>query len=311
MNVCKSVKELVGNTPMLECENYTSTKELSAKLVVKLEGMNPAGSAKDRVALMMISDAEKKGLLKKGSCIIEPTSGNTGIGLAAIGARCGYRVILTMPDTMSVERQMLIRAYGAQIVLTEGAKGMSGAIEKANELAASIPNSFVAGQFENPSNPRAHYLTTGPEIWQATDGSIDIFVASVGTGGTITGVGKYLKEKNSNIKIVAVEPEDSAVLSGGKAGTHKIQGIGAGFVPENLDTGIYDEVVTASHLDAYKEAREFAKKEGILVGISSGAVLAAACKVAGRKENTGKTVVALLTDSGERYLSTPMFCDEK
>ncbi|MBP3580099.1 MAG: cysteine synthase A [Clostridia bacterium] len=311
MNVCKSVKELVGNTPMLECENYASTRELCAKLVVKLEGMNPAGSAKDRVALMMIADAEEKGLLKKGSCIIEPTSGNTGIGLAAIGARCGYRVILTMPDTMSVERQMLIRAYGAQIVLTEGAKGMSGAIEKANELAASIPNSFVAGQFENPSNPRAHYLTTGPEIWNGTDGSIDVFVASVGTGGTITGVGKYLKEKKSNIKVVAVEPEDSPVLSGGKAGAHKIQGIGAGFVPKNLDTEIYDEVVTASHLDAYKEAREFAKKEGILVGISSGAVLAAACKVASRKENAGKTVVALLTDSGERYLSTPLFCDEK
>lgn len=311
MKVCKSVKELVGNTPMLLCENYAQSMGLCANLVVKLEGMNPAGSAKDRVALQMIADAEEKGILKEGSCIIEPTSGNTGIGLAAIGARCGYRVILTMPDTMSVERQMLIRAYGAEIVLTEGAKGMSGAIEKANELAKEIPDSFVAGQFENPSNPKAHYLTTGPEIWQQTDGNVDVFVASVGTGGTISGTGKYLKERKKDIKIVAVEPKDSPVLSGGKPSPHKIQGIGAGFVPKNLDTEIYDEIITADHNDAYVHAREFAKKEGILVGISSGAVLDAACKIAKRPENKGKTVVALLTDSGERYLSTPLFCDEK
>ena len=311
MSICKSVKELVGNTPMLECENYAKSMGLCARLIVKLEGMNPAGSAKDRVALRMIIDAEEKGLLKEGSCIIEPTSGNTGIGLAAIGARCGYRVILTMPDTMSVERQMLIKAYGAEIVLTQGARGMAGAIEKAKELSEKIPDSFVACQFENPSNPKAHYLTTAPEIWKQTNGDIDIFVASVGTGGTISGTGKYLREQKSDVKIVAVEPKDSPVLSGGKAAPHKIQGIGAGFVPGNLDTSIYDEVITADHNDAYKHARMFAKKEGILVGISSGAVLDAACKIASRPENKGKTVVALLTDSGERYLSTPLFAEEK
>lgn len=311
MKIYKSVDELVGKTPMLECESLGKRLGLCAKLVVKLEGMNPAGSAKDRVARQMILDAEEKGLLKKGSCIIEPTSGNTGIGLAAMGVSRGYRVILTMPDTMSVERQMLIRAYGAEIVLTDGKLGMTGAINKANELAAEIEDSFVAGQFDNPSNPKAHYLTTGPEIWEDTDGKVDIFVASVGTGGTISGTGKYLKEKNPLVKIVAVEPKDSPVLSQGKAGAHKIQGIGAGFVPKNLDTAIYDEIITADHEDAYKMAREFAKNQGVLVGISSGAVLDAACKVASRKENEGKTVVALLTDSGERYLSTPLFEDEK
>ncbi len=311
MNICKSVSELVGRTPLLECENFSKAMGLCARLVVKLEGMNPAGSAKDRVALQMIQDAEEKGFLKKGSCIIEPTSGNTGIGLAAIGAGRGYRVILTMPDTMSVERQMLIRAYGAEIVLTDGKLGMTGAIEKANELSKEIEGSFVAGQFDNPSNPKAHYLTTGPEIWEDTDGTVDVFVASVGTGGTISGTGKYLKEKNENVKVVAVEPKDSPVLSGGEAGPHKIQGIGAGFVPKNLDTAVYDEIITADHEDAYKMAREFAKKEGVLVGISSGAVLDAACKIAAREENKGKTVVALLTDSGERYLSTPLFDGEK
>ena len=311
MKIYKSVAELVGNTPLVECTNFSKMNNLSARLIVKLEGMNPAGSAKDRVALRMILDAEEKGLLKKGGCIIEPTSGNTGIGLAAIGISRGYRVILTMPDTMSVERQMLIRAYGAQIVLTDGAKGMSGAIEKANELAKEIEGSFVAGQFENPSNPNAHYLTTGPEIWNDTDGEVDIFVASIGTGGTISGTGKYLKEKKSSITIVGVEPEDSAVLSGGKAGPHKIQGIGAGFVPKNLDTGIYDEIFAANYNDACKAARNFAKQEGILVGISSGAVLDAAVKTAQKAENKGKTIVALLTDSGERYLSTPLFGDEK
>ena len=311
MKICKSVSELVGRTPLLECENFSKAMGLCARLVVKLEGMNPAGSAKDRVALQMIQDAEEKGFLKKGSCIIEPTSGNTGIGLAAIGAGRGYRVILTMPDTMSVERQMLIRAYGAEIVLTDGKLGMTGAIEKANELSKEIEGSFVAGQFDNPSNPKAHYLTTGPEIWEDTDGTVDVFVASVGTGGTISGTGNYLKEKNENVKVVAVEPKDSPVLSGGEAGPHKIQGIGAGFVPKNLDTAVYDEIITADHEDAYKMAREFAKKEGVLVGISSGAVLDAACKIAAREENKGKTVVALLTDSGERYLSTPLFDGEK
>lgn len=311
MKIYKSMAELVGNTPLLECENFSRKLGLCAKLVVKLEGMNPAGSAKDRVALQMILDAEEKGLLKKGSCIIEPTSGNTGIGLAAIGVCRGYRVILTMPDTMSVERQMLIRAYGAEIVLTDGKLGMTGAIEKANELSREIDGSFVAGQFDNPSNPKAHYLTTGPEIWEDTDGNVDIFVASVGTGGTISGTGKFLKEKNASIKVVAVEPKDSPVLSGGAAGPHKIQGIGAGFVPKNLDTDVYDEIITADHEDAYTMAREFAKTEGMLVGISSGAVLDAACRVARREENKGKTVVALLTDSGERYLSTPLFGDEK
>ncbi len=311
MKIYKSVDELVGRTPLLECESFAKERKLCAKLLVKLEGMNPAGSAKDRVAKQMIADAEEKGLLKKGSCIIEPTSGNTGIGLASIGVSRGYRVILTMPDTMSVERQMLIRAYGAEIVLTDGKLGMAGAIEKANELAKEIEGSFVAGQFDNSSNPKVHYLTTGPEIWEDTDGKVDIFVASVGTGGTISGTGKYLKEQNAYVKVVAVEPKDSPVLSGGKAGPHKIQGIGAGFVPKNLDTAVYDEIITADHEDAYKRAREFARTEGLLVGISSGAVLDAACKVASRKENEGKTVVALLTDSGERYLSTPLFDCEK
>ena len=307
MNIYRNVSELVGNTPLVEVSNYAKENEAGAVILCKLEGKNPAGSAKDRVARQMIEAAEKDGTLKKGATIIEPTSGNTGIGLASIAASKGYKVILTMPDTMSVERIKLIRAYGAEVVLTDGKKGMNGAIERATELLSEIPGSILAGQFTNPENPNAHYLTTGPEIWRDTDGKVDIFVAGVGTGGTVTGVGKYLKEQNKEVKIVAVEPEQSPYLSKGVAGSHKLQGIGAGFVPEILDTKIYDEIVTVHHDDAYKASRCLAKKEGILVGISSGAALYAATELAKRGENKGKTIVVLLPDIGDRYLSTELF----
>ena len=300
--VVNSVTELIGNTPILKLNKY-SDKNIFAKL----EYLNPAGSAKDRVALAMIEDAEKKGLLKPGATIIEPTSGNTGIGLALVAVAKGYNAILTLPDTMSVERRKLLAAYGAQLVLTDGAKGMNGAIEKAKELSNEIPNSFVAGQFDNPANPMAHKETTGPEIWRQMDGKVDIFVATVGTGGTITGTGEYLKEQNPNIQIIAVEPTGSPVLSGGQAGKHGIQGIGAGFVPSILNTEIYNEVITVSEEESYEEGRRFAKTEGILLGISSGAALKAASVVAGRPENKGKNIVVLLPDSGDRYLSTPLY----
>lgn len=309
MKIYKQITELIGNTPLLELVNFEKKNELSATLLAKLEYFNPAGSVKDRVAIKMIEDAEEKGLLKKGSVIIEPTSGNTGIGLASAAASRGYEVILTMPETMSVERRNLLKAYGAKIVLTNGSDGMAGAIAKAEEIAKEMPNSFVAGQFVNPANPKAHIDTTGPEIWNDTDGKVDIFVAGVGTGGTITGVGKYLKEKNPEIKIVAVEPVDSPVLSEGRAGAHGIQGIGAGFVPETLDTKIYDEVIKVSLEDAYKTGKEIARCEGMLVGISSGAAAYAASILAKRIENKGKVIVALLPDTGDRYLSTPMFED--
>lgn len=305
--VYEGVIGLIGNTPLVEVKNIEKEKKLQARLLVKLEYFNPAGSAKDRVAKRIIEDAEEKGILKEGSVIIEPTSGNTGIGLASIAAVKGYRVILTMPETMSVERRNILKAYGAELVLTDGAKGMPGAIEKAEELVREIPNSFLAGQFVNPSNPAAHRAGTGPEIWQDTDGEVDIFVAGVGTGGTLTGVGEYLKEKNPNIKIVAMEPADSPVLSQGKSGPHKIQGIGAGFVPEVLNTDIYDEIITIESDDAFAAAKLLAKKEGVLVGISSGAALHAAMLLAERPENAGKTIVALLPDSGDRYYSTPLF----
>ena len=309
MNINKSIVDLVGKTPLLELTNYEKDNNLNATILAKLEYFNPAGSVKDRVANEMIKDAEEKGLLKEGSVIIEPTSGNTGIGLSAIGISKGYRVIITMPETMSIERRNLIAAYGAEIVLTEGAKGMKGAIEKAKELAQTIPNSFIAGQFTNKANPQAHFKTTGPEIWEDTDGLVDIFVAGIGTGGTITGVGQYLKSKNPNIKIIAVEPASSPVLSKGVAGPHKIQGIGAGFVPDVLNTNIYDEIITIENEDAFSTGKEIARKEGILVGISSGAALKAATIVASRKENEGKTIVVLLPDTGDRYLSTPLFKD--
>lgn len=309
MNINKSIVDLVGKTPLLELTNYEKDNNLKATILAKLEYFNPAGSVKDRVANEMIRDAEEKGLLKEGSVIIEPTSGNTGIGLSAIGISKGYRVIITMPETMSIERRNLIAAYGAEIVLTEGSKGMKGAIEKAKELAATIPNSFIAGQFTNMANPQAHFKTTGPEIWEDTDGLVDIFVAGVGTGGTVTGVGQYLKSKNPNIKIIAVEPASSPVLSKGVAGPHKIQGIGAGFVPDVLNTSIYDEIITIENEDAFSTGKEIARKEGILVGISSGAALKAASIVASRKENEGKTIVVLLPDTGDRYLSTPLFKD--
>ncbi len=299
--------EMIGNTPLLEPTNYARANGLRARLLVKLEFLNPAGSVKDRVAFSMITEAEKSGKLKAGATIIEPTSGNTGIGLAAVGASKGYRVILTMPDTMSVERQKLIQAYGAEIVLTDGKKGMRGAIEKANELVAEIPHAVLAGQFANPANPHAHYVTTGPEIWRDTDGTVDVFVAGVGTGGTISGVGKYLKEQNPAVRVVAVEPSDSPVLSGGSAGAHGIQGIGAGFVPDVLDTGVYDTVMAATTENAYAAARELARTEGILVGISSGAALWAAVELARMPENDGKVIVALLPDTGDRYLSTRLF----
>ncbi len=307
MNIYHSVYELVGKTPLLELINLEKEYNLKAKIFAKLESFNPAGSAKDRVALSMIKDAEEKGLLKEGSVIIEPTSGNTGVGLACFASVKGYKVILTMPDTMSVERRNLLKAYGAELYLTEGAKGMAGAIEKANELAAKIPGSFIPSQFENPANPDAHYKTTGPEIYEDTDGNVDIFVACVGTGGTLSGTGRYLKEKNSDIKVIAVEPFDSPLLSGGKAGPHKIQGIGANFIPDTLDKDIYDEIITVKSDDAFAMGRFLATKEGILSGISSGAALSAALTLASKEENNGKNIVVLLPDTGERYLSSEMF----
>ena len=307
--VYKSALELIGKTPLVEVTNIEKELGLEAKVLVKLEYLNPAGSVKDRIAKHMIEVAEEKGLLKPGSVIIEPTSGNTGIGLAAIAAAKGYRTILTMPETMSVERRNILKAYGAEIVLTEGAKGMKGAIAKADELAKEIPNSFIPGQFVNPANPEMHFRTTGPEIWGDTDGQVDYFTAGVGTGGTVTGVGKFLKSKNPNVKVAAIEPSDSPVLSQGKAGSHKIQGIGAGFVPDTLDTSVYDEVMPITNEDAFATAKLLAKKEGILVGISSGASLYAAIQIAKRPEAKGKTIVALLPDSGDRYYSTPLFAE--
>ena len=304
-----NITELIGGTPLLELKNYDASKNLNAKILAKLEYFNPAGSVKDRIAKSMIEDAEAKGLLKEGSVIIEPTSGNTGIGIASVGTSKGYRVIIVMPETMSVERRNLIKAYGAEIVLTEGANGMKGAIEKASELAKTIENSFIPSQFTNSANPETHKRTTGPEIWEDTDGNVDIFVAGVGTGGTVTGVGEYLKSKNPNVKVVAVEPASSPVLSTGKGGAHKIQGIGAGFVPETLDTKIYDEIITVENEDAFATGKEMAKTEGILVGISSGAALYAAKELAKREENAGKTIVVLLPDGGDRYLSTPLIQD--
>ena len=302
-----SVSQLIGGTPLLELCNMEKADQLSARVLVKLEGQNPAGSAKDRVALSMIDDAEKRGILKSGSTIIEPTSGNTGIGLCAVAAARGYKCIILMPDTMSVERQKLMTAYGAELILTPGALGMAGAIAKAEELAKTIPDSLVAGQFVNPANPAAHYRTTGPEIWSDTDGNVDIFVAGIGTGGTISGTGRYLKERNPNIRVVGVEPADSPVLTEGRSGPHGIQGIGANFVPENLDRTVLDEVLTCQLEDAYALSRRLGREEGILAGISSGAALWAALELAKRPENAGKTIVALLPDSGERYLSTPMY----
>ncbi len=308
-NIYTSADQLIGHTPLLELTHIEKAHDLKAKIVAKLEYFNPAGSVKDRIAKAMIDDAEAKGLLKAGSVIIEPTSGNTGIGLASVAAARGYRIIIVMPETMSVERRQLMKAYGAELVLTEGAKGMKGAIAKADELAKEIPNSFVAGQFVNPANPKAHYETTGPEIWQDTDGKVDFFVAGVGTGGTITGVGKFLREKNPAVKVVAVEPKTSAVLSTGVAGSHKIQGIGAGFVPDVLDTKIYDEIIPVDNDDAFAVGKEIGHREGVLVGISSGAALWAAIELAKRPENAGKTIVVLLPDTGDRYLSTPLFAD--
>lgn len=308
-NIYKGTTQLIGNTPMVEVLNLKKQEGYEATVLVKLEYLNPAGSVKDRIAKAMIEDAEAKGALKKGSVIIEPTSGNTGIGLAAIAASKGYRIILTMPDTMSVERRNILKAYGAELVLTEGAKGMKGAIEKATELAKELENSFIPGQFENPANPGVHKETTGPEIWKDTDGGVDIFVAGVGTGGTLSGVGEYLKSQNPEVKVVAVEPATSPVLSEGKAGPHKIQGIGAGFVPKTLNTDIYDEIIPVENEDAFAAAKKLAKQEGVLVGISSGAALHAALKLAARPENKGKTIVALLPDSADRYYSTPLFVD--
>ena len=307
MKIYKSTEELIGKTPLMELCAIEKELNLNARILAKLECFNPAGSVKDRVALSMLDDAEKKGLIGKNAVIIEPTSGNTGIGLASICACRGYRAIFVMPDTMSVERQMLLRAYGAEVVLTEGAKGMSGAIEKAEELAKEIPGSFIPSQFENPANPQAHIQTTGPEIWQDTEGKTDFFVACAGTGGTVSGTGKYLKSKNPEVKVAVVEPADSPLLSGGKAGPHKIQGIGANFVPETLDTTVYDEIFTATTEESFESARLLARLHGILVGISSGAALSAAIKLAKRPENSGKNIVVLLPDSGERYLSTPLF----
>ena len=307
--IYKGTLELVGNTPLVEVVNIEKELGLKATVLVKLEYFNPAGSVKDRIAKSMIEDAEKKGLLKEGSVIIEPTSGNTGIGLASLAASKGYRIILTMPETMSVERRNILKAYGAELVLTEGPKGMKGAIEKAKELAEEIPGSFIPGQFDNPANPAIHKTTTGPEIWRDTDGKVDIFIAGVGTGGTVTGTGEYLKEQNPNVKVVALEPADSPVLSEGRAGAHKIQGIGAGFVPAVLNTKVYDEVFKAANEDAFAAAKLLAKKEGISVGISSGAALHGAIELAKRPENEGKTIVALLPDSGDRYYSTALFTE--
>lgn len=304
-----SMEELIGRTPLLELGRMEKKLDLNARLLVKLEFRNPAGSAKDRVALSIIRDAVKRGVLKEGSVIIEPTSGNTGIGLAAVAVPMGFRTIIVMPETMSMERRLLMKAYGAELVLTDGSKGMAGAIQKAEELAAEIPGSFIAGQFENPANPAAHYAATGPEIWEDTDGKVDIFVAGVGTGGTISGTGCFLKEKNPNVRIVAVEPASSPVLSGGKAGAHGLMGIGAGFVPKALDTSVYDQIITVTEEDAYRAGRQLVQMEGILTGISSGAALWAALELARQPENQGKTIVALLPDSGERYLSTPMFAE--
>ncbi len=307
--IYKGTLELIGNTPLVEVVNIERELGLEATILVKLEYFNPAGSVKDRIAKAMIEDAENKGTLKEGSVIIEPTSGNTGIGLASIAASKGYRLILTMPETMSVERRNIIKAYGAEIVLTEGSKGMKGAIAKAEELAKEIPDSFIPGQFENPANPAIHRKTTGPEIWNDTDGKVDIFIAGVGTGGTVSGVGEYLKEQNSDIKVIALEPEDSPVLSEGRSGAHKIQGIGAGFVPDTLNTSIYDEILRSSNQSAFDTARLLARKEGISVGISSGAALYGAIELAKRPENKGKVIVALLPDSGDRYYSTPLFTE--
>ena len=307
MTIYKKITDLVGNTPLLELSNIEQNDNIEAKVLVKLEYFNPAGSVKDRIAKAMIEDAEAKGKLKKGAVIIEATSGNTGIGLASVAAAKGYKIILTMPETMSVERRNLLKAYGAELVLTEGAKGMKGAIAKAEELAAEIENSFIPGQFINPANPEAHKKTTGPEIWKDTEGKVDIFVAGVGTGGTLSGAGAYLKEHNPNLKIVAVEPDDSPVLSEGRSGAHKIQGIGAGFVPDTLDTKIYDEIIRVKNEDAFATGRRIAHEEGALVGISSGAAAFAALELAKRPENKGKVIVAILPDTGERYLSTPLF----
>ena len=309
MKVYETITDLIGNTPLLKLNNYASKRELGATVLAKQEYFNPAGSVKDRIALAMLNDAEAKGQLHPDSVIIEPTSGNTGIGLAAVAASRGYRMILTMPDTMSVERRNLLKAYGAEIVLTEGAKGMKGAIAKAQELAEQTPHSFIPGQFSNPANPAAHRATTGPEIWNDTDGKVDIFVAGVGTGGTLTGVGEYLKSQNPNVKVVAVEPATSPVLSKGVSGPHKIQGIGAGFVPDTLNTKIYDEIIPVENEDAFATGRQLAREEGLLVGISSGAAVFAASQLAKRPENKGKTIVVLLPDTGDRYLSTPMFTE--
>ena len=304
-----SADQLIGKTPLLELSHIEKAEELKAKVLVKLEYFNPAGSVKDRIAKAMIDDAEATGALKPGSVIIEPTSGNTGIGLASVAAARGYRIIIVMPDTMSVERRQLMKAYGAELVLSEGAKGMKGAIAKADELAKEIPNSFIPGQFVNPANPKAHFETTGPEIWEDTDGAVDVFVAGVGTGGTLTGVGQYLKSKKPGVKVVAVEPKDSPVLSEGHAGSHKIQGIGAGFVPDVLDTKIYDEIIPVANEDAFATGKRIGHAEGVLVGISSGAAVWAAIELAKRPENAGKTIVTLLPDTGDRYLSTPLFAD--
>lgn len=309
MRVYRKITDLIGGTPLLELTNYEKANELNAKIYAKLEYFNPAGSVKDRIAKAMLDDAEEKGLLKPGAVIIEPTSGNTGIGLASVAASRGYKVILTMPETMSVERRNLLKAYGAELVLTEGAKGMPGAIAKAKELAEQTPNSYIPSQFTNPANPAVHLKTTGPEIWADTDGKVDIFVTGVGTGGTLSGVGAYLKSQNPNVKVVAVEPASSPVLSGGKAGPHKIQGIGAGFVPDTLNTDVYDEILPVQNEDAFATGRALARSEGVLVGISSGAAVFAAAQLAKRPENAGKVIVALLPDTGERYLSTPMFAD--